>query len=93
MIIIMLGFAIGAVSGVIQFFLLSKFTGAITKGKVGGKTVLFVVTQFLLPFAVLFLCAILLGVEALMMVGIGIAAALIISALIKFFFFSKSAGK
>jgi len=89
----MLGFIIGAVSGVIQFFLLAKFTGAVTKGKISGKTVLFVITQFLLPFAVLFICAILLGVEALMMVGIGIAAALIISALVRFFMVSKSSKK
>ena len=89
----MLGFLIGLATGSIQFFLLSKFTGALTKGKINGKTVLFIITQFLLPFAVLLVSAIFLGVEALMMIGIGIATALIVCAVVKFIFVSRTAKK
>ena len=85
----MLGLAIGAASGVIQFYLLMKFTGSITGGKLGGKTVLFAITQFLFPFAVLLLCAFFLN-ESLMMIGIGMAAALIISAVVRYILVSKT---
>jgi len=84
-----LGFIIGAVSGIVQFFLLSKFTSSVTGGKSGKRTVLFAITQFLLPFAVLVVCAFLLSSE-LMLAGIGIAAALIICAAVKFFIVSKA---
>jgi len=86
---VVLGLAIGAASGVIQFYLLMKFTGSITGGKPGGKTVLFALTQFLFPFAVLLLCAFFLS-ESLMMIGIGMAAALIACAVIKYIFFTKT---
>jgi len=85
----LLGFVIGAVSGTVQFFLLSKFTGFITGGKSGKKTILFAVTQFLLPFAVLVLCAFLLSDE-LLLVGIGMAAALIVCAAVRFFIVSRA---
>jgi len=84
-----LGFAIGAVSGVIQFYLLMKFTGSLTKGKFSGKTAIFAVTQFLFPFAVLLLCAFFLD-ENLMWIGIGMASALIISAVTRFVIVSRS---
>ena len=86
----MLGFFIGAVSGAIQFFLLAKFTGFLTRGKISGKTVLFLITQFLLPFIVLLSCAFLGLVDELLFVGIGMAAALIICATVRFFIVSKS---
>jgi len=85
-----LGFVIGAVSGTVQFFLLSKFTGAVTGGKSGKRTVLFAVTQFLLPFAVLLSCAFLLS-DGLLLVGIGMAAALIVCAAVRFFITSRAA--
>ena len=85
----MLGFIIGAVSGVVQYLLLSKFTGSLTGSKFGKKTVLFAVTQFLFPFAVLVVCAFLLSDE-LLLVAIGIASALIISAVIKYIVTQKS---
>ena len=84
----MLGLFIGIISGVIQFFLLLKFTTSVTGGKAGGKTVIFAVTQFLLPLAVLILCALFLNAN-LMWVGIGMAAALIGSAIVKFVLLSK----
>jgi len=84
-----LGFLIGIASGVVQFFLLLKFTTAVTGGKINGKVAIFAITQFLFPFAVLLLCAFFLN-EKLMWVGIGMAAALIISAVIRFLTVSKS---
>ena len=91
----MLGIIIGIVTGVAQYFLLLKFTTAVSGGKFSKKTVLFAVTQFLLPFTVLLLSAFLLGEEILgrnflMWIGIGIVAALIICAVVKFLLISKA---
>ena len=85
---IVIGILIGLVTGVIQFFLLYKFVTSVTGGKAGKKTVVFAVTQFMFPFAVLLLCAFLLT-DSLMWVGIGAAVALISSAVIKFVLVSK----
>jgi len=85
----MLGFFIGLVSGVVQFFMLLKFTTALSGGKFSGKTVIFAITQFLFPFAVLLLCAFFLH-DDLMWTGIGMAAALIVSAVIRFIIVSKT---
>lgn len=85
----MLGFIIGAISGLVQYWLLSKFTGNVTRGKASGKTVLFAITQFLLPFVVLVGVAFLLP-DDLMFAAIGMASALIVGAVIKFFFASKA---
>ena len=79
----MLGFSIGAVSGVVQFLLLSKFTRSATGGKFNNKTVLFAVCQFLLPLGVLVGCAFLLR-EALIWTGAGIAGSLIVCAVVHF---------
>ena len=88
----MLGLLIGAVSGTLQFFLLAKFTGLLTGGKVGGKTLIFALTQFLLPFSVLLICAFFLH-ESLMFVGIGMAAALITCAVVRFIMVSRTKKK
>jgi len=82
--IILLSLLIGIVTGVIQFYLLYKFVTSVTGGKQGIKTLIFAITQFIFPFAVLLLCAFLLT-DNLMWIGIGAAASLIISAVIKFF--------
>ena len=79
----MLGFVIGAAAGAVQFWMLTKFTGAVTRGTFSNKTVLFAITQFLLPLAVLLSCAFLMS-ESLMWTGIGIAASLIICAAVRF---------
>ena len=84
---VVVGLLIGIISGVIQFFLLSKFVLAVTSGNPGKKTVLFAVTQFMFPFAILVVCGFLLR-DSLMWAGIGMASALIISAVIKFTVFS-----
>ena len=86
----MLGFAIGAVSGAIQFWLLSKFTRAVSRGVVNAKVMLFALSQFLFPMAVLSCCAIFLS-QSLVWTGTGIAASLIGGAVLWFFVFSKSA--
>jgi len=87
--IIALGLFIGVISGTVQFFLLSKFTGALTTGKMNNKTILFAITQFLFPFAVLVVTAFLLQ-DSLMWTGIGMGVALLICAAIKFILTSRT---
>ena len=79
---------VGLVTGAIQYYLLFKFVNNITGNGVGKKTVLFALTQFLFPFAVLIICAFLLP-DNLLWVGIGIAAALIVFAVVRFVRVSK----
>jgi len=85
----LLGFVVGAASGILQFWLLSVFTAAATGGnaaagsKFNYKTVLFAVLQFLLPLLVLLACALLLF-ESLLWAGVGMAASLIICAVARF---------
>ncbi|MCL2821126.1 MAG: hypothetical protein FWD38_09970 [Oscillospiraceae bacterium] len=88
MLIILLSILIGLVTGVIQFYLLYKFVTSVTGGKSGLRTLIFAITQFLFPFAVLVLCAFLLT-DNLMWVGIGAGTSLIACAVIKFVFMSK----
>ena len=83
---------VGLITGTIQFYLLFKFVTSITGGKTGSKTLIFAITQFIFPFLVLIACAFLMG-DNLMWVGIGIASALIIGAVIKFFLVSKITAK
>ena len=85
---IVLSAAIGLATGAVQFFLLRKFVTTVTGGKTGYKTLLFAMTQFLFPFAVLVICAFLLP-EYLLWTGIGIAVALISSAVVRFVLVSK----
>ena len=74
---------IGAGSGIAQFWMLSKFTHAIAHGTIDTKSVFFAVIQFFFPLAVLLLC-VLLFPGGLLWSGIGMAATLIICALVKF---------
>jgi len=85
---IVFGLFIGIIAGAVQFFLLMKFVFAVTSGKFSNRTVLFAITQFLFPFAILLICGFLFR-DSLMWVGIGMASALIISAVIKFLLFPK----
>ena len=79
----MIGLLIGAISGAVQFWMLAKFTASVTSGSITVKSVLLGVFQFFLPFIVLLCCALLLP-DGLMWSGIGMAAELIICALLKF---------
>jgi len=74
---------IGVVTGIVQFYLLYKFVTSVTGGKAGTKTIIFAITQFLFPFAILVICAFLLP-NSLMWVGIGVAASLITCAILRF---------
>ena len=79
----LLGLIIGVVSGVLQYWMLSKFTGAVTGGALDNKAVLFGVGQFLLPLAVLLCCAFVLN-DSLLWAAIGMAASLTLCALARF---------
>ena len=79
-----IGLIIGAISGTIQFWLLSKFTKAITGGAFEIKYMLFGILQFFIPLIVLLGCALVIRRE-LMWVGIGMAAALLGGGFARFF--------
>jgi len=85
-----LGLIIGIISGTVQFFLLSRFTGAVTKGKFSNKTVIFALTQFLFPFGVLVVCAFFIP-DSLVWAGVGMGSALVISAVTKFILTARGA--
>lgn len=87
----MVGFAIGAACGVIQFWLLSRFTKLITTGKVEAKAVALGLLQFLLPVGVLVATAFIIRQE-LLWAGIGIVAALLTAAIIKFVLNNRKQG-
>ena len=72
----MIGLAIGAACGAVQYWMLSKFTSAIVGSALDIKSVLLAVAQFILPILVLLCCALLFP-KGLMWSAIGIAAALI----------------
>lgn len=79
----MLGFIIGGASGAAQFWMLSRFTQAITGGTFNTKAVLLGVAQFLIPLIVLLVCALLLRND-LLWAGVGMASALLGCALARF---------
>jgi len=79
---------VGLATGVVQFLLLYKFVTSVTGGKAGSKTLLFAITQFLFPFAILVICAFILP-SGLMWLGIGAAASLVTCAVVKFVFMTK----
>jgi hypothetical protein len=79
----LLGFFLGAASGAIQFWLLSKFTGAVTRGSINSKVILIAVSQLFLPIIVLVSCTFLLHLN-IMWTGVGIAGSLIVCALTHF---------
>ena len=85
----MIGFIIGVVSGAIQYWMLAKFTASVTGGALDVKSVLFGVSQFFMPVAVLLCCALLFP-KGLMWSGIGMAAVLVVCAFTKFTITVKS---
>jgi hypothetical protein len=78
------GFLIGAASGGAHFWLLSRFTRAVTGGGLSGRAALLGAAQFFLPLAVLLAVA-LLRRELLLTTGVGMAASLIGCAVVRFF--------
>ena len=78
-----LGLVIGLVSGIVQFVLLAKFTGAVTGGAFSKKSVLFALSQFLLPMVVLLCCAAFLK-KSLIWAAVGITVALVALSLVRF---------
>ena len=79
----LIGLVIGVASGAVQFWMLSKFTRAITDGAINVKSVLFGMSQFFLPIVVLLCCALLFP-AGLMWSGIGMAASLLFCAIVGF---------
>lgn len=79
----MIGLAVGIVSGGLQFWLLSKFTQQVTKGTLTIQSILLGIAQFFLPLCVLLIIAF-FRQQDLLFTGIGMSAALIISAVTNF---------
>lgn len=79
----MLGFLIGLAAGAVHFYALSRFTKMVTGGEFTPRLALFGVVQFLIPLAVLVVCAFTIR-DLLLWVAIGMAVALVGSAVIKF---------
>ena len=76
---------IGAASGFIQLFLIIQFATLVTAGKLGIKSILYGILQFILPAAILIGCAF-LWPENLIWAGTGIVAALLVGTIIKLVF-------
>ena len=79
----LIGLIIGVVAGVLQFWMLLKFTKAVTGGNLDNKTVFLGIGQFLLPLAVLLICAFLLS-DALLWAAIGIVGTLLLCGIVRF---------
>ncbi|NLT38951.1 MAG: hypothetical protein GXX89_00655 [Clostridiales bacterium] len=79
----MAGFAAGLTSGVVQFWLLSKFTRLVTGGGITPRAVLLGLTQLMLPLFVLLAVAF-LRKQDLLYAGVGISVALIAGSLLKY---------
>ncbi|MDR2665641.1 MAG: hypothetical protein LBC21_05125, partial [Oscillospiraceae bacterium] len=84
------GFLIGAVTGGLQFWLLARFTRAITDGGLDTGAVLIGAGQFFLPLVVLLAVAAFVR-EWLLAAALGMAAALIGSALVRYIAAQKRA--
>ena len=84
----LIGLIIGVVSGILQFWMLVRFTKAITGDGLDKKAVLFGVCQFLLPLIVLVGCAFLLR-GSLLWAAIGMVVVLVSCSTIKFVFIKK----
>ena len=79
----LIGLVIGAASGFVQFWMLARFTKAVTGGGLDRKAVFLGVFQFFLPLAVLVACAFLLR-DSLLWTGVGMAVSLSVPALIRY---------
>ena len=79
----MFGLIIGAVSGAAQFWMLSKFTKAVTGGALNTKTVSLGLSQFFLPIIVLVGCALLFK-DGLLWAAVGMICVLVGCAFVQF---------
>ncbi|MGI5970822.1 MAG: hypothetical protein ACOX7P_03745 [Oscillospiraceae bacterium] len=79
----MIGFIIGLAAGLLQFLLLSRFSSYVTRSGSGASAALLGILQLLIPFAVLLGMAFIRRQE-LLLAGIGMTSALLISAVIRF---------
>ena len=84
----LIGLIIGVVSGVLQYWMLVRFTKAVTGDGLDKKAVLFGVCQFLLPLVVLLGCAFLLS-GSLIWAAIGMVVVLVSFSMSKFVFTKK----
>lgn len=80
----LIGLIIGVFSGVVQFLILGRFTGAVTGGSFDKKAALLAVSQFLLPIAILFGCALIYR-DGLLWAAVGMTVALVSCAFVRFF--------
>jgi hypothetical protein len=78
-----IGLAVGVAAGAVQFWLLAKFTGHVTSGRLTPLVVLLGFGQLLLPAGVLLAVAFLRR-QDLLLAGVGISAALIGGILVRF---------
>ena len=78
-----LGLIIGAVSGLLQFWMLAKFTKAVTGGGLDKKAALLGACQFLLPLVVLLGCAFLFY-DSLLWAASGMVAVLVVCSTVRF---------
>jgi hypothetical protein len=79
----MIGFAVGAAVGAVQFWLLTIFTRRVTGGGITPSVILLGFLQLLLPFGSLLAVAFLRR-QDLLFAGIGISAALIGGLMVRF---------
>lgn len=78
----MIGLFIGIAAGLIQFWLLSKFTKLITRGSMNPKCLLLGFSQFFLPMLVLIGVAFIRR-QDLLLAAVGITATLVFGAITK----------
>ena len=74
---VLIGLIIGVASGILQFWMLSKFTKAVTGGGLDKKAVILGSCQFLLPLVVLLGCSFLLR-DSLLWAALGMVAVLVV---------------
>ena len=77
------GLVVGVASGLLQFWMLVRFTKAVTGNGLNKKSILLGISQFLLPLAVLLGCVFLLR-DSLLWAASGMAAVLIVCAVARF---------
>lgn len=83
-----IGLFVGVAAGLFQLWLLTKFISAVTSGSFSVSKAFLGILQFVLPVAVLFGAAFLIRQE-LIWTGCGLAATLMIGAIVKFILYMR----